>query len=50
MKQYLEVGAMASNMFSTPVPIHAWDEQVSRELIVYVGLSIPATLWLIVLK
>ena len=28
MKQYLEIGAMTSNMFSFPVPFHAWDEQV----------------------
>ena len=28
MKQYLEVGAMTSNMFSVPVPFHAWDDQV----------------------
>lgn len=31
MKQYLEIGAMTSNMFSKPVPFHAWDEQVSIE-------------------
>lgn len=33
MKHYLEIGAMTSNMFSIPVPIHAWDEQVLRRMI-----------------
>ncbi len=28
MIQYLEVGGMASDIFSTPVPYSVWDEQV----------------------
>ena len=30
MKHYLDIGAMTSNMFSIPVPFHAWDEQVQH--------------------
>eukprot|EP00795_Rhopilema_esculentum_P001205 gene1205-15571_t len=33
MRQYLEVGAMTSNMFSVPVPFHAWDDQIYQRMI-----------------
>ncbi len=38
MMQYLEVGAMTSNLFSVPVPYSVWDDQVSTNIITPVVL------------